>query len=67
MEANRFTKEAITPWGMQTIGIFIGVLYGWTVDSKIWPSLLGIVALGYLPDRTVFQCNFFIFSYVRFA
>ena len=46
---------SITPWGMQTIGIFIGVLYGWTVDSKIWPSLLGIVALGYLPDRTVFQ------------
>lgn len=44
----------ITPWGMQTMGIFIGVLYGWTVSSKIWPSLLGIVALGYLEGNTVF-------------
>lgn len=44
----------ITPWGMQTIGIFIGILYGWTTCNKVWPSLIGIVALGYLDGRTVF-------------
>ena len=44
----------ITPYGMQVIGIFIGVLYGWTVDSIFWPGFLGICALGYLEGNTVF-------------
>lgn len=44
----------ITPYGMQVLGIFIGVLYGWTVNSKIWPSFLGIIALGFLEGNTVF-------------
>lgn len=45
---------SITPWGMETIGIFIGILYGWSTSNKVWPSLLGIVALGYLDGQTVF-------------
>jgi len=38
----------ITPYGMAVIGIFIGMIYGWTVDADnlCWSSLLGIVALG---------------------
>ena len=38
----------ITPYGMAIIGIFFGLLYGWTVDAEnlIWTSLLGLVALG---------------------
>ena len=38
----------ITPYGMAVIGIFIGLIYGWSVDADnlIWTSLLGLVALG---------------------
>ena len=38
----------ITPYGMAVIGIFIGMIYGWSVDADnlCWTSLLGIVALG---------------------
>lgn len=38
----------ITPYGMAIIGIFIGLIYGWSVDADnlCWTSLLGIVALG---------------------
>ncbi|MBP3626080.1 MAG: hypothetical protein J6J05_09690, partial [Peptococcaceae bacterium] len=38
----------ITPYGMAVIGIFIGLIYGWSVDADnlCWTSLLGIVALG---------------------
>ncbi|MBO5139318.1 MAG: anion permease [Peptococcaceae bacterium] len=39
---------SITPYGMALIGIFIGLIYGWSVDADnlCWTSLLGIVALG---------------------
>ncbi len=38
----------ITPYGMAVIGIFIGLIYGWSVDADnlIWTSLLALVALG---------------------
>ena len=39
----------ITPLGMQTLGIFIGVIYGWSTMGMIWPSLLGLFALSLLP------------------
>ncbi|MDO4281484.1 MAG: anion permease [Peptococcaceae bacterium] len=39
---------SITPYGMAIIGIFIGLIYGWSVDADnlIWTSLLGLVMLG---------------------
>lgn len=37
---------SITPTGMQAIGIFVGMLYGWSTMEMLWPSLLGIVAIG---------------------
>lgn len=38
----------ITPYGMAVIGIFIGLIYGWSVDADnlIWTSLLALVAIG---------------------
>lgn len=36
----------ITPLGMQILGIFVAVLYGWCTVSLMWPSLMGIVAVG---------------------
>lgn len=39
----------LTQYGMAVIGIFIGVVYGWTISSSglSWVSLLAIVALGF--------------------
>lgn len=36
----------ITPLGMEILGIFLGMLYGWTFCSMIWPSLLGMILIG---------------------
>ncbi len=36
----------ITSYGMQVLGIFIGLLYGWCfAGNLIWPSLLAVVAM----------------------
>lgn len=35
----------ITTHGMQMLGIFIGMVYGWSAVDQIWPSLFGIVML----------------------
>lgn len=43
----------ITPLGMKVLGIFIGMIWGWTVGETIWPSLLGLVLLGFTKDQTV--------------
>ena len=37
--------EPITPLGIKIVGIFLGLLYGWTLCGMIWPSLLGMLAL----------------------
>ena len=37
----------ITPVGMKILGIFIGLLYGWSTCGMLWPSLLGMFALGF--------------------
>ena len=55
------TFGTVTPLGMQTLGIFIGIIYGWSTMDLIWPSLLGLAALSLLPGNsaiTVFQTGF---------
>lgn len=39
--------------GMQILGIFIGLLYGWTCIGFVWPSILGAVALGLTGYMTI--------------
>ena len=36
----------ITPLGMQIIGIFVGMIWGWCTCGMLWPSIIGIVMLG---------------------
>ena len=36
---------SISPYGMKILGVFIGVVYGWSTMDMIWPSLLGLCAL----------------------
>lgn len=37
--------EPLTPLGMNLIGIFIGLLYGWIFIDIVWPSMAGLLAL----------------------
>lgn len=39
--------DPITPYGMAVIGIFLGLIYGWTVSggNMVWPSMLAMAAL----------------------
>ena len=51
----------ITPLGMNILGIFIGMLYGWTTGGMIWPSLLGMVAFagtGMMPMTDFLKVSF---------
>ena len=43
----------LTPMGMQVLGIFVGMIWGWTIGETIWPSLLGLVLLGFTEGNTV--------------
>ena len=36
----------ITAYGMNVIGVFLGVIYGWSFCGLLWPSLLALVAMG---------------------
>lgn len=48
--------EPITPLGMKVIGIFLGMIYGWTTVGLIWPSTLGLIVLsftGYMPLKAI--------------
>ena len=51
----------ITPLGMRILGIFFGVIYGWSTMDFIWPSLLGLFSLSLLPNTgavEVFKSGF---------
>lgn len=37
----------ITPMGMKILGVFLGMLYGWTFIGFAWPSMICLVALGF--------------------
>lgn len=37
----------VTPLGGAVLGTFIGVIYGWTFLDMIWPSIIGLIGLGY--------------------
>lgn len=53
--------EPISPVGMQVLGVFIGVIYLWSFVSVLWPSLLGMIALGltgYAPMKDVLMAAF---------
>lgn len=43
----------ITPLGMDVLGVFIGVLYGWTFLGFFWTSCFGLLALGLTEYTTI--------------
>ncbi|OUQ14683.1 hypothetical protein B5E84_16015 [Lachnoclostridium sp. An14] len=51
----------ITTLGMQILGIFLGMVYGWIFVEIAWPSLAGLVALtqiGYMSAADVLKASF---------
>lgn len=42
----KISYSALPPMGMSVIGIFLGLLYGWTFIGFIWPSMFSIFMLG---------------------
>ena len=68
----------LTPLGMNLIGIFLGILYGWIFIEIVWPSLAGLLALmligGMKPVQLfnksfgdpIVQMMFFIFVFSHF-
>lgn len=44
---------ALPDYGWQVLFIFFGLMFGWSVVGLIIPSLLGIIALGFLEGNTV--------------
>lgn len=38
---------AITPVGMKMVGAFLGMVYLWSMVDSMWPSLLGLVVMGF--------------------
>lgn len=39
--------EPLTEVGMQVAGVFIGMLIGWCTVGILWPSIVGIIAVGF--------------------
>lgn len=37
----------ITELGMKVLGVFLGMLYGWSTCGILWPSLLGLIGMGF--------------------
>ena len=54
--------EPLTPLGVEVIGIFLGMLYGWLIaDGSFWPSIFGLLFLGlssYSPVPAVLRDGF---------
>lgn len=45
--------EPITPMGMKILGVFIGCIFGWLTVDVFWPSILGLILLGFTGFGTI--------------
>ncbi len=47
-------SEPLTPLGVEVLGIFLGMLYGWLIaGDTFWPSMMGLIMLGLSEYGTV--------------
>lgn len=37
----------VTATGVKVLGVFLGTMYLWTFVDTLWPSLLGVIMLGF--------------------
>lgn len=45
----------ISPMGMKVLGVFLGLIYAWMFVGMLWPSFVGLIALGLTGYCTVTQ------------
>ncbi len=45
--------DFISREGLDTIGLLLGCLWGWTTVGTVWPSLLCLIGLGFIGENTV--------------
>lgn len=45
--------QALPPYGVQVLFIFLGLLVGWSTVGLIMPSILGLIALAFTDDFTI--------------
>ena len=51
------SPPGITEMGMNILGVFLGLLYGWSFIGFAWPSMICLVALGF---TLVFITEYFV-------
>lgn len=49
--------EPITPLGMRILGIFVGMLWGWTFLDMVFPCLFGVVMVGFTGIMNYANCK----------
>ena len=54
--------STVTPVGVAVLGVFFGVVWGWSTWCATWASILGIIALGFTGFQTGTQALQFGFS-----
>ncbi len=55
------TVQPLTHYGMNVLGALIGVVYAWIFIDIVWPSMVGLLAIGLLdimPINTLFNKGF---------
>lgn len=40
--------STLTPTGMHVLGIFLGVVYGWSTVDLIWPGFFAIISMSFV-------------------
>ena len=43
----------VTDMGMEVLGIFIGLIYGWTIGETIWPSIVALLLMSFVGENTI--------------
>lgn len=43
---------SLTPYGMDVLGVFLSLVFAWTVDIVMWPTLLGFIYLATISNST---------------
>lgn len=54
--------STVTPYGMGVLGVFLGLIWGWSFVGLMWPSLLGMFGLALAGYGTVEKVALAMFS-----
>lgn len=55
----------ITPYGMKLLGVFIGLIYGWTFIGMLVPSIIGCFGLGFAGFGSIENVTLALFNNIN--